>query len=79
MSRGPWHVLAGESAAALGAAMAGLAAGPRECGRLRFGREVSIPRTAEVMDRAEGAVQALTHQAVRRLAHHLHLQGVGSW
>ena len=40
----------------------------RECINLRFLRGLSVAETAELMDRNEGAVKALQHRAVRRLA-----------
>jgi RNA polymerase sigma-70 factor (ECF subfamily) len=40
----------------------------RECIRLRFGQGLSVTETAARMDRNEGAVKALQHRAVRRLA-----------
>ncbi len=40
----------------------------RECIQLRFLKGLSVAETAEIMDRNEGAVKALQHRAVRRLA-----------
>jgi len=40
----------------------------RECVVLRFLQGLSVAETAHVMDRNEGAVKALQHRAVRRLA-----------
>ncbi len=40
----------------------------RECVTLRFFTGLSVTETAEVMHREEGAVKALQHRAVRRLA-----------
>ncbi|MFP5019670.1 sigma-70 family RNA polymerase sigma factor [Pseudonocardia phyllosphaerae] len=40
----------------------------RECIQYRFLRGLSVAETAELMDRNEGAVKALQHRAVRRLA-----------
>lgn len=40
----------------------------RECIRLRFIEGKSVSEVAELMDRNEGAVKALQHRAVRRLA-----------
>ena len=40
----------------------------QECIRLRFLQGLSVAETAEIMDRNEGAVKALQHRAVRRLA-----------
>ncbi|MDR7302358.1 sigma-70 family RNA polymerase sigma factor [Haloactinomyces albus] len=41
----------------------------RECIRLRFLRGLSVTETAEIMQRNEGAIKALQHRAIRRLAH----------
>lgn len=46
-----------------------LNADQRECIQFRFLRGLSVAETAELMDRNEGAVKALQHRAVRRLAH----------
>jgi len=40
----------------------------QECIRLRFLQGLSVAETARAMDRNEGAVKALQHRAVRRLA-----------
>ncbi|MPY98607.1 MAG: sigma-70 family RNA polymerase sigma factor [Actinophytocola sp.] len=40
----------------------------RECIVLRFLQGLSVAETAEIMDRNEGAIKALQHRAVRRLA-----------
>ncbi|MDI2031197.1 sigma-70 family RNA polymerase sigma factor [Saccharopolyspora sp. TS4A08] len=40
----------------------------RECIRLRFLQDLSVTETAVAMQRNEGAVKALQHRAVRRLA-----------
>jgi RNA polymerase sigma-70 factor, ECF subfamily len=40
----------------------------RECIVLRFLQGLSVAETAEIMNRNEGAVKALQHRAVRRLA-----------
>ena len=40
----------------------------QECIPLRFLQGLSVAETAEIMDRNEGAVKALQHRAVRRLA-----------
>jgi RNA polymerase sigma-70 factor (ECF subfamily) len=40
----------------------------RECIVLRFLQGMSVAETAEIMNRNEGAVKALQHRAVRRLA-----------
>lgn len=40
----------------------------QECIKLRFLQGLSVAETARIMDRNEGAVKALQHRAVRRLA-----------
>ncbi|NEK58221.1 sigma-70 family RNA polymerase sigma factor [Geodermatophilus sabuli] len=40
----------------------------QECVSLRFLQDLSVAETAEVMGKTEGAVKALQHRAVRRLA-----------
>jgi len=45
-----------------------LGADQRECVVLRFLQGLSVAETAHVMDRNEGAIKALQHRAVRRLA-----------
>lgn len=50
------------------ASVAKLNADQRECIQYRFLRGLSVAETAELMDRNEGAVKALQHRAVRRLA-----------
>jgi len=40
----------------------------RECIALRFLQGLSVAETATIMGRNEGAVKALQHRAVRRLA-----------
>ncbi len=40
----------------------------QECIRLRFLQGLSVAETAKLMERNEGAVKALQHRAVRRLA-----------
>ncbi|MPY79002.1 MAG: sigma-70 family RNA polymerase sigma factor [Actinophytocola sp.] len=40
----------------------------QECVVLRFLQGLSVAETAEIMDRNEGAIKALQHRAVRRLA-----------
>ncbi|MQA60809.1 MAG: sigma-70 family RNA polymerase sigma factor [Actinophytocola sp.] len=40
----------------------------RECIVLRFLQGLSVAETAQIMDRNEGAIKALQHRAVRRLA-----------
>jgi RNA polymerase sigma-70 factor (ECF subfamily) len=45
-----------------------LNADQQECIHLRFLQGLSVAETAEKMDRNEGAVKALQHRAVRRLA-----------
>ncbi|MDV6012628.1 sigma-70 family RNA polymerase sigma factor [Haloechinothrix sp. LS1_15] len=41
----------------------------RDCIVLRFIQGMSVAETAEIMQRNEGAIKALQHRAVRRLAH----------
>jgi RNA polymerase sigma-70 factor (ECF subfamily) len=41
----------------------------RECIVLRFMQGLSVAETASIMNRNEGAIKALQHRAVRRLAH----------
>jgi RNA polymerase sigma-70 factor, ECF subfamily len=45
-----------------------LNADQQECIQLRFLQGLSVAETARIMDRNEGAVKALQHRAVRRLA-----------
>ena len=45
-----------------------LNADQQECIQLRFLQGLSVAETAQAMDRNEGAVKALQHRAVRRLA-----------
>ena len=45
-----------------------LNADQQECISLRFLQGLSVAETAKIMDRNEGAVKALQHRAVRRLA-----------
>jgi len=45
-----------------------LNADQQECIKLRFLQGLSVAETAAIMDRNEGAVKALQHRAVRRLA-----------
>ena len=40
----------------------------QECIQLRFLQGLSVAETAHAMDRNEGAVKALQHRAIRRLA-----------
>ena len=40
----------------------------RECVVLRFLQGMSVSETAEVMGKKDGAIKALQHRAVRRLA-----------
>jgi RNA polymerase sigma-70 factor (ECF subfamily) len=56
------------TAAALLQAVEQLGDDQRECIVLRFLQGLSVAETAEVMNRNEGAVKALQHRAVRRLA-----------
>jgi RNA polymerase sigma-70 factor (ECF subfamily) len=50
------------------ASIAKLNSDQRECIQYRFLKGLSVAETAELMDRNEGAVKALQHRAVRRLA-----------
>jgi RNA polymerase sigma-70 factor (ECF subfamily) len=54
--------------AALFAAIAQLSADQRECLVLRFLQGLSVAETAAAMGKKDGAVKALQHRAVRRLA-----------
>lgn len=62
------QVLAGATTEALLACIAQLGDDQRECIVLRFLQGRSVAETAELMHRNEGAVKALQHRAVRRLA-----------
>jgi RNA polymerase sigma-70 factor (ECF subfamily) len=62
------QVLAGATTEALLACVAQLGDDQRECIVLRFLQGRSVAETAELMHRNEGAVKALQHRAVRRLA-----------
>jgi len=62
------QVLAGATRDALLACVGQLGDDQRECIVLRFLQGLSVAETAAVMDRNEGAVKALQHRAVRRLA-----------
>jgi RNA polymerase sigma-70 factor (ECF subfamily) len=65
----PEHeVLAAATAAELMRCVAKLNSDQRECVELRFLHGLSVSETAQVMGRNEGAVKALQHRAVRRLA-----------
>jgi len=48
--------------------VASLGADQRECVVLRFLQGLSVAETAHIMNRNEGAIKALQHRAVRRLA-----------
>jgi RNA polymerase sigma-70 factor (ECF subfamily) len=52
-------------------AMGGLAEDQRECVQLRVLLDLSVAETAELMGKSEGAVKALQHRAMRRLANRL--------
>lgn len=66
---GPEHqVLAGATRTALLECVRQLGDDQRECIVLRFLQGLSVAETAVVMARNEGAVKALQHRAVRRLA-----------
>ena len=54
--------------AELMAGVARLSADQRECLQLRFVQGLSVAETAAAMGKREGAVKALQHRAVRRLA-----------
>jgi RNA polymerase sigma-70 factor, ECF subfamily len=45
-----------------------LAAEQQECIVLRFLQGMSVTETAQIMGKSEGAIKALQHRAVRRLA-----------
>lgn len=62
------QVLADAAAAELLRCVRLLGADQRECVTLRFLRGFSVAETARTMGRNEGAVKALQHRAVRRLA-----------
>lgn len=61
-------VIDADTAAELWRHVAELTAEQRECIRLRFRDGLSVPETAAAMGRGEGAVKALQHRGVRRLA-----------
>jgi len=66
---GPEHeVLAAATSAQLMKCVEMLNPDQRECIRLRFMQGLSVAETAALMGRNEGAVKALQHRAVRRLA-----------
>jgi RNA polymerase sigma-70 factor, ECF subfamily len=66
---GPEHeVLIGAANAELMRCVAMLNADQQECVVLRFLQGLSVAETAAVMGRKEGAIKALQHRAVRRLA-----------
>lgn len=62
------QVLAGATREALLECVRQLGDDQRECIVLRFLQGLSVAETAAVMERNEGAVKALQHRAVRRLA-----------
>ena len=67
--RGPEHEVVEEATAAeLMRCVAQLGRDQQECIMLRFMQGLSVSETASVMGRNEGAVKALQHRAVRRLA-----------
>lgn len=67
--RGPEHeVVERATAAELMRCVAQLGHDQQECITLRFMQGMSVSETAAVMGRNEGAVKALQHRAVRRLA-----------
>lgn len=66
---GPEHqVMSRVTTAALLECVQQLGDDQRECIVLRFLQGLSVAETAQVMNRNEGAVKALQHRAVRRLA-----------
>lgn len=70
-SQGPGpeqEVIAGATHAELLRCVARLGDDQQECITLRFLQGLSVAETAEIMGRNEGAVKALQHRAVRRLA-----------
>ncbi|PVZ10081.1 RNA polymerase sigma-70 factor (TIGR02952 family) [Actinomycetospora cinnamomea] len=62
------EVIAGATHAELLRCVAKLGEDQQECIALRFLQGLSVAETAEIMGRNEGAVKALQHRAVRRLA-----------
>lgn len=62
------RALAGATRNALLQCIAALGDDQRECIVLRFIQGLSLSETAEIMHRNEGAIKALQHRAVRRLA-----------
>jgi RNA polymerase sigma-70 factor, ECF subfamily len=62
------EVIAGATHAELLKCVAKLGDDQQECIALRFLQGLSVAETAEIMGRNEGAVKALQHRAVRRLA-----------
>jgi RNA polymerase sigma-70 factor (ECF subfamily) len=67
--RGPEHEVVEEATATeLMRCVAQLGRDQQECIMLRFMQGLSVSETAAVMGRNEGAVKALQHRAVRRLA-----------
>ena len=67
--RGPEHQVVEEATATeLMRCVAQLGRDQQECIMLRFMQGMSVAETATVMGRNEGAVKALQHRAVRRLA-----------
>lgn len=67
--RGPEDdVLTAATSSELMQCVAQLGADQQECIVLRFLHGMSVAETAELMDRNEGAIKALQHRAVRRLA-----------
>jgi len=62
------HVLAAATQQELLRCVRQLNPDQRECIRLRFMQGLSVTETAQRMQRGEGAIKALQHRAVRRLA-----------
>ncbi|MEU6535569.1 RNA polymerase sigma factor [Streptomyces sp. NPDC047000] len=61
------HAEAVETVKSIRGAMAGLTEYQRECIRLRFFRELSLPETAARLNTTQGAVKTLTHRALRSM------------
>jgi RNA polymerase sigma-70 factor (ECF subfamily) len=62
------HVLNNATSTELMRCIDTLGADQRECVILRFCQGLSVSETAEMMGRGEGAIKALQHRAIRRLA-----------
>ncbi len=68
-------VLAAEQAATTRRYVARLGADQQQCIAYRFLQGLSVAETAELMGRSHGAVKALQHRAVHRLAAMMHTAG----